>query len=77
MEVNGLLETEARLKASEKRLVDQQRNIDSNSLLLQALQTQHTNAQVDKVTCDINIKPHPGKQCGYVTWLPLSLSCVT
>jgi hypothetical protein len=38
---------EARLIASEALVEGQQRMIDSNSLLLQALQTQHTNAQME------------------------------
>ena len=38
---------EARLIASEALVEGQQRMIDSNALLLQSLQTQHTNAQME------------------------------
>jgi hypothetical protein len=46
MEVTTLA-NEARLKASEDRLEHQQRTIDGNAVLLQTLQTQHTNAQAE------------------------------
>ncbi len=44
---------EARLIASEALVEGQQRIIDSNALLLQALQTQHTNAQMKKVSIEL------------------------
>ncbi len=44
---------EARLIASEAQVEGQQRIIDSNALLLQALQTQHTNAQMEKVRIEL------------------------
>ena len=44
---------EARLKASEDRLEHQQRIIDGNVVLLETLQTQHTNAQAEHADCSV------------------------
>jgi hypothetical protein len=55
MEVTSM-ESEARLKASEDRLEHQQRTIDSNAVLLQTLQTQHTNAQAEKVSMNVALQ---------------------
>ena len=46
MEV-ATLANEARLKASEVRLEHQERTIDGNAVVLENLQTQHTNAQAE------------------------------
>jgi hypothetical protein len=52
MEV-ATLANEARLKASEDRLEHQQRIIDGNVVLLETLQTQHTNAQAEHADCSV------------------------
>jgi hypothetical protein len=52
MEV-ATLANEARLKASEDKLEHQQRIIDGNVVLLETLETQHTNAQAEHADCSV------------------------
>ena len=52
MEV-ATLANEARLKASEDRLEHQQRINDGNVVLLETLQTQHTNARAEHADCSV------------------------